>query len=73
MKANEESQAIADEVISELHQHKLEIAEEHGFDLASLLRDLQTRQNDDPRVVDLGARSRTNGATATVAERAEGE
>lgn len=40
-------------MISEIRRHKRAIAEEHNFDVGSLLSSLQARQVGDPRIVNL--------------------
>jgi hypothetical protein len=51
MKAIENPLPLADEVISEVRRHKLAIAEQHGFDIDSLLQSLRKREAGDPRFV----------------------
>jgi hypothetical protein len=51
MKKTDTRAELKDPVIAELHRHKREIAQEHGDDIAALLRDLQERQAHDSRVV----------------------
>ena len=51
MKTIETPMTVVDEVIAEVHRHKEAIASEHDYDVDSLLRDLQERQQSNPRLV----------------------
>ena len=53
MKTIDQPTQVVDEVIAEVRRHKLAIAEEHNFDIESLLRSLQARQSGDHRIVNL--------------------
>jgi hypothetical protein len=51
MKTIDITTGLTDEVLAEVRRHKREIAEEHGFDVRALARDLQRRQANHPRLV----------------------
>ena len=51
MKTTEQRYSQHDEVLAELRRYKTEIAQEHGFDVRSLAKDLQKRQQHHPQLV----------------------
>ena len=48
---SEEPYTPHEEVLTELRRHKTAIAEEHGFDVRSLAKDLQQRQKALPQLI----------------------
>ena len=53
MKTIEVAKPSIDEVMAEVHRHKVEIAKENQFDLEKLISKLQGRQEKSPRLVRL--------------------
>ena len=65
MKTSDYPRTVVDPVISEVRQHKQEIAEAFGFDVMALGRSLQQREYGDPRFKTPGGEQTSTGQPAT--------